>query len=223
MRGFISLRWLAWKQAGGLEADVELTNFSLPKSEEKTESCECCSSWWCLVRRASEQCLAVLREDTALQSNLSKMVTKELWPENHSKMQTSMCGTLRNAGIALRNLQLGFHCDDRLYPLCIWMAFRVSSLAALQIYLGSSFSPFTPLTSVLGKEKYETVNCYAICQFIRSLGRQPHFFSYLLPCHIHLQWVCMTQKPPIACGEMPYIVLCWFFSEEDYTFPCCAT
>lgn len=88
---------------------------------------------------------------------------------------------------------------------------------------GSSFSPFTPLTSMLGKVKYETVNCYAICQFIRSLGRQPHFFSYLLPCHIHLQWVCMTQKPPTACGEMPYIVLCWFFSEEGYTFPCCAS
>lgn len=172
----ISLRSCVWKQVESLAEDVKLKNSSLPKSEEKTESSECCSSWWCLIWAASKQCLAVLREDAAVQSNLSKMVTKEFWPENPSKMQTCMCGTLRNAGIALRNLQLGLHCSDSCYPLCIWMAFRVSSLTSLQIHLGSSFSPFTPLTSMLGKVKYETVNCYAICWFIRSLGRQPHFF-----------------------------------------------
>lgn len=99
---------------------------------------------WFLVWRASEQCLAVLREDAALQSNLSKMVTKELWLENQSNMQTSMCGTLKNAGIALRNLQLGFHCNDRLYPLCIWMVFRVSPPISLQIHLEAHSPPSPP-------------------------------------------------------------------------------
>lgn len=95
--------------------------------------------------------------------------------ESQQNAELSMCGTLRNAGIALRNLQLGFHCNDWLYPLCIRVAFTVSSLTSLQIHLGSSFSPLTPLTSMLGEVKYETgLLCHLLVH--KVTGKAATFF-----------------------------------------------
>lgn len=128
MRTPISLGSLAWKQAGSLAADVELTDSSLPESEEKTESSECCSPWWCLVWTASKQCLAVLREYAALQSVLSKIVTKELWPENHSKMQ---------AGLYVWNIK---KCWDSFEEFAIRFSFR---------WLVVAFVPLNGIQSVI--------------------------------------------------------------------------
>lgn len=226
MRTPISLGSLAWKQAGSLAADVELTDSSLPESEEKTESSECCSPWWCLVWTASKQCLAVLREYAALQSVLSKVVTKELWPENHSKMQ---------AGLYVWNIK---KCWDSFEEFAIRFSFRSLVVAFVPLngiqsvipHISSdSFEklilPPHPLNIHVRKSKVWN------CELLRHLsvhkvtGKTATFFvlSTAMPHTFTMSVYDLVASHCLWRDALYCPLLCCFFSEEEYTFPCSAS
>lgn len=110
-------------------------------------------------------------------------------------------------------------------PFCLLNGIQSVVLSISSNSFGKLIFPVQPPTSMLGKGKYETVSCYPICQFIRSLGREPHFFS--ICCHaayicnavksLSLQWPSSLPVPAERCPALSSALL-YFSSEEEYTF-----
>lgn len=110
--------------------------------------------------------------------------------------------------------------DDWLYPLCFeWHS--ECCPPHLFRFIWEACPPLHTPTSMLGTAKYETVNCYPICPFIRSLGRQPHFFllSTAMPhtfTVLSKVWV-FSDLVASQCllRDALHCLLLYFFSEED--------
>lgn len=168
-------------------------------------------------KQPMSQCLAVLMGDAALQSNLSKTITKEFWPENHSKLQPSHVWEFKKCWESFEEFGgLGW----LVVPFVLWVAFRVLSSTSLQIHLGSLSSSPPPSIHV---RKNKVWNCELLSHlsvhkvtgkaatFFLLSSAMPHTFTVLSKVWVFSDLVasqCLLR-------DALHCPLLYFFCEED--------